>query len=631
LKNISAIKAQIRQGLKALHKPEPLKLSEWADENFYLSAESSYIEGKWETIPYQKAMMDCISNDDIREVNVLKSARVGFTKMIVAATAYFAHHKTRNQVFFQPVDQDAKDFVKDEIDPMLRDVPIMRDIFPDYDMKSKNNTLEKKVFTGSTLDIRGGKAAKNYRRLTKDIVYYDELDGFDSDVDNEGDPVTLGDKRVEGSTFPKSIRGSTPKIKGSSLIEHYAESAEMFFRFYVPCPECDGMQYLQWGGKDAPFGLKWEGENHRTTEYLCKHCASLFDYANLPSMLEKGQWRDNDKGVYIDSDSLFRDIKTDSIISPPMGVAFHIWTAYSIMTTWQRMVEEYLRAKDDPNKLKTFINTTLGETWDEDQGDGADPDVLFARKEEYLHEVPDGVKHITVGADTQDDRVEWEYFGWGENEERWSLGYGRLFGDLTSADFWEDLHGKFRREFRDSRNVIRTVDAVCIDSGGHFTDEVYAFSRKYGVRWIFPIKGANIAGKPVVVMPRKMTAKRVYLCEVGSDTAKELIYYRYKLTSGGGSMHFPLYEEYDLEYFRQATSEFKVKTFKRGKPMFVWHLRSGWKAEALDCAVYGLAAMRLLIQHLGYSLDAPVAVTQQNNSTDTPSRSDWCAVEDDWI
>ncbi len=151
----------VARGLRSLHKPLPLRLSEWADQNFYLSPESSYIQGQWESYPYRIGIMDCISNDDIRSVTVQKSARVGFSKMIVAAIGYFAEHKQRNQVVFLPVDQDASDFTKDEVDPMLRDCVVVQRVFPYYATKSKFNTLSKKAFIGSTLDIRGGKAAKN--------------------------------------------------------------------------------------------------------------------------------------------------------------------------------------------------------------------------------------------------------------------------------------------------------------------------------------------------------------------------------------------------------------------------------------------------------------------------------------
>lgn len=115
---------------QTLSKPESLTLSQWADKHFYLSAESSYTEGTWETIPFQKAIMDCISNDDIRTVDFIKSARVGYTKMILAALGYFHEHKKRNTVLFQPTEPDAEDFSLTELTPMLRDVDVMAKVFP---------------------------------------------------------------------------------------------------------------------------------------------------------------------------------------------------------------------------------------------------------------------------------------------------------------------------------------------------------------------------------------------------------------------------------------------------------------------------------------------------------------------
>ena len=624
---ISAVKA----GLKLLQKPEPLRLSEWLDEHFYLSAESSYIEGKWETMPYQVAIADAMSNDDIREVNWIKSARVGATKLMVGATGYFAEHKKRNCVFFQPVDQDAKDFVKDEINPMLRDVPQVRRIFPDYDKKSQNNTLEKKVFLGSTLDVRGGKAAKNYRRLSKDVVFYDELDAFDNDVDNEGDPVTLGDKRIECATFPKSIRCTTPKIKGQSLIEHYSEDAECYFRFFVPCPHCHKEQYLKFGGKDASFGLKWEDGKPRTTQYLCEHCGCLIDFSDLPKMQDEGVWRDEKNGVWIDDNSDFHNADGD-LIDPPYSVTFHLWTAYSSMTTWQRIVEDFLRAKNDPNKLKTFVNTTLGETWDETQGDKVDPDSLYARREEYVRPVPEDVLYLTIGADTQDDRVEWEVFGWGPFEERYSIAYYRMYGDPASADFWADVYKEMTKDYRSQGDVLMSAGLICIDSGGHYTDEVYKFSKRFGPQRILPIKGANVPGKPIVTMPRKRNDKGVYLCEVGTDTAKELLYHRMKQREvGAGYCHYPLVGDYDLEYFRQATAEVKIKKFRKGKPYFEWHLPSGMRNEVLDCSVYGLAAVRLGQQYFGWSLVAPEDQTEESKQDNVSQPSDWLGDVGEWF
>ncbi len=93
----------------------------------------------------------------------------------------------------------------------------------------------------------GGAVAKNYREKSVDVVCYDELSSFEPDVEKEGSPTLLGDKRIEGSVWPKSIRGSTPKVKGSCQIEKGANESAHFMRFHVPCPHCGEERYLKFG------------------------------------------------------------------------------------------------------------------------------------------------------------------------------------------------------------------------------------------------------------------------------------------------------------------------------------------------------------------------------------------------
>ncbi len=176
----------IEREFSQLRVPEPLTASQWADKHFYLSEESSSIPGDWVTLPYQKAILNTLGWDDIPIVTWMKSARVGYTKCLVAVFAYNIEHRKRNQLLYQPTDDDAKDFVKDEIDTVLRDCkPLGTLLQAEPDSRNRNNTGTKKVFLGSTLDIKGGKSPKNYRRMTKDVVGYDELDGFDRDIGGE--------------------------------------------------------------------------------------------------------------------------------------------------------------------------------------------------------------------------------------------------------------------------------------------------------------------------------------------------------------------------------------------------------------------------------------------------------------
>jgi len=600
-----SIDESLENGLRTMHVQEPMKLSEWAEENFYLSPESSSISGAWENIPYQIGIMDCISNDDIRTITWKKSARVGYTKIIVAAIGYFAEHKKRSQVVYQPTDSDAEDFVKDEIDPMIRDVPVVRNIFPYYGKKNKTNTLSKKVFKGSTLDVLGGTSSRNYRRLTKDVAILDELDGFVNDVGGEGSATSLSDARLTTSSFPKSIRGSTPRIKETSQITASLNEADVVLRYHVPCPHCDEMQYLKWGGDKAAFGMRWKDNNPATAHYCCEHCNGSFEYRILSELLEKGQWRSED-GVALENELFYQEGK---IIDAPEHVGFELWAAYSIFYSWSQLVAEYLRAVKDSKegqigKLKSFVNTRLGECWEEDPTEKTNPDNLYNRREHYDAQVPDGVLYLVCGVDTQDDRFEYIVKGYGLHEESWDIDFVRLYGDLSRGQIWATLAEMLRKTYKRRDGSELSIDTVCIDSGGHYTDEVYGFSKKNGLRWIIPIKGSSYPGKPIATFPRKKTAKGVYLTEVGTDNAKNTIYQRLNiLEPGPGYFHFPINESFDEDYFNQLVSENKKLSFSRGRKTFVWVLPKGRRNESLDCNVYALAALRIAKQHKGINLE----------------------------
>ncbi|GDC30892.1 phage terminase large subunit [Escherichia coli] len=97
----------IATGLLSLIIPVPLTTVQWANKHYYLPKESSYTPGRWETLPFQVGIMNCMGNDLIRTVNLIKSARVGYTKMLLGVEAYFIEHKSRNSLLFQPTDSAA--------------------------------------------------------------------------------------------------------------------------------------------------------------------------------------------------------------------------------------------------------------------------------------------------------------------------------------------------------------------------------------------------------------------------------------------------------------------------------------------------------------------------------------------
>ncbi len=599
-------KAAIREGLSVLHRPPPMTAVEHADKHFYMSAESSYIEGKWKTVPYQIAILNSMGNDEIDEVNWVKSARVGYTKLLAAAINYFIEHKKRNVIAWQPDDGSRDDFSKQHIDPMIRDVETLRNIFPWLGIKHKNNTLDCKVFTNQRqLHLKGGKAAKNYREKSVDVAIYDELSKFDKDVEKEGSPTFIGDKRLEGSAFRKSIRGSTPTIEGECQIQEAAAEASHNFKRFIPCPHCHESQVLVFGSKDLEYGLKWneslpEEEQPNTVYYGCKHCAATFEYADYLEADEKGYW-ESDEGLITHDGMDYFDLEGNPA-APPISLAWYNWAIHSHFSPWTRIIKDWLKAKRTREKLKSFVNTTLGETWVEDEGEKLDHDILYKRREHYRSEIPVDHCILTAAVDTQDDRFEIEVVAWIKGEESYRISYERIFGDLSRAEVWDVLARRLKRQFKTPTGHLVDIKLCMIDSGGHYTDEVYNFSKQHGLRRFIPIKGYSQPGKPIKTFPRKKNKNGVYLTMIGTDTAKEIITSRLQIfETGEGYCHYPVLEDFDLTYFQHLTNEKRKRKLVKGRWVIGWDA-GGRRNEPFDTSVYNLAAIRVCQENFGVNL-----------------------------
>lgn len=605
--DLSEIHKAIRRGLKSLEAPDPQRLSQWAAKHFYLSAESSYVEGAWVAYPFQVAIMDAFSNDDIRVVVVKKSARVGYTKMLVAAIAYFAHHKRRNQAVWQPTDDDAEEFVKVELDTMLRDVAAMKDVTPKGPGGKQRDTLKAKVFLGSRLYVKGGKAARSYRRISVDVATLDELDGFDIDIEKEGSPDKLAGKRTEGATFPKHIMGSTPKLKGFSRIEAREQQCDLRFKYNVPCPSCGEFHSLEWGGKGKRHGFKWVDRDPETVGHACPHCGVLYGQADYLGVWHLGRWIAED-GTWIDGDARFRNA-AGILVAAPGEIAFHVWTAYSPQATWVQIVRDYLAAVDkaragDTSELKTFTNTTLGETWEEEV-EKTEADELSKRADKYrLRTVPMGGLILVAGVDVQSNRFEVVVWAIGRGEEMWVVDYHIIDANPADEREWEEkLDPYLAQRFAHAGGQSLAIEALGIDTGGHFTHQAYNYCRTRSRAGVHAVKGDSRQGQPVkgrsslqdVNFKGKVLKRGVRLWMVGTDTAKDLIHGRLQVTEPGpGYIHFSV--ALPAEFYEQLTAEVRVLQKTATGEQYRWVKRQA-RNEVLDCTVYALFAAHTLDLH----------------------------------
>lgn len=537
-----------------------------------------------------------MGGDYCRDVTVLKCARVGYTKMLVGAAAYLIAYKRRTGAIWQPVDGDATEFKKDEINPALRDVKALRSqmLARDPEQKSKHNTEDRVAFEGATLYVRGAKAAKNFRRLTLDFAMLDEYSAWEADIDGEGSGDSLASVRVTASPYPKRILGSTPKEAGADLTERTLGDARLVFHRELPCPECGEFHRLEW--KHFHYD---KGDPLKTARFECPWCTHAYTYRDFAEMDERGRWA-TDAGEYIDEWGECILSETGERIEWPGHVGFFIWAAHSYIQSWGRLAELWVEANDemrrtgDNRKLKTFVNTQLAETW-RDVQQQITADQLYARRELYPAEVPSEALVLTAGVDTQDDRLELEIVGWGANGESWGVAYKVLHGDPADPDVWEQLDQELGRKYLHESGSPMQIVAACVDSGGHRTRHVYEYCRTRHARRVYCIKGQGGEGVPVHKAPSKIKVRgslTVNLYSIGVDSLKAgWITALQRQPGQNGYVHIP--EHYSLEWCEQALGEAFVNKFERGRQTRKWvKLRA--RVEALDCRNYAKAAVEIL-------------------------------------
>jgi phage terminase large subunit GpA-like protein len=598
----AAIARAVQLGLDSLRALPPMSLSEWAGKHFRLAGDSSHQRGGWEAWPFQVGMLDFMSDDDIYELDVFKSKRVGYTKCLAASIGYDAAHRRRNQALWQPTDDDRDSFVKSEVDPMIEGVPVVR--AARRLTKGVEDTIKYKQFRDSVLHLLGGKAARAYRRITVASAKLDELDGFDQQIEKSSDPFTLAEGRLEGAPFPKIICGSTPRLKGMSHIEHRAQLADAFMRYHITCPHCGVEHPLIWGGKDSAHGFKWEPGRPDTVRHVCPHClASITQADYLANWV--GAWVCDRTGLRYGADKTWRTAAGQPA-QAPRHVAVHVWAAYSPQREWVDIARQCIAAAKklaagDTGPMQGFTNETLAQTW-ELAGERTEEHQLQARAEPYpLRTVPVGALRLTAGIDVQGNRWEINVWGWGRGMESWIVDDIVIEGNPADERDWDDVAAHLDRRYPMAWNgATMGIDATSVDSG-HHTHAVYHFVRQQQARRrIHAIKGSSDEGKPIkgTASPVEITWRGqrwpngIKLWVIGVDTAKDLLHGQLAIAQPGpGYVHFS--QDLPREWFEQLTAEQRIPVRSQGGEIMRWVKRRP-RNEKLDCRNYATHAAHML-------------------------------------
>lgn len=583
-----------REIFTVLKPPPDRTISEWADKYRVLPQGTSSLPGHWNTdnAPYQREIMDAITDISIQKVVIMSSAQIGKTDAFILNTiGYYMHYDPAPMMVIEPTIQMAEGFSKEKLSNMIRSTPVLRERVNE-NSRNSGNTILQKMFPGGHITMVGANSPSSLRMRSIRILLADEIDAYPPTAGDEGDPLFLAGKRLTTFWNRKEVCVSTPTVKETSRIAvEYEHSTQE--EWNVPCPACGKLQPLEWAGvifdKNAPEEVM----------YRCQECGVVS---------EEVEWKEH-----------FREGKYIAAYPERKVRGFHLNSLASLFTEWKEIVEKFLKANEEKKKgnvelMKAWTNTEMGQTWEEEGSQLEDTD-LIKRREKYGCEVPDGVVCLTAGIDTQDDRFEIEVVGWGKGKESWGIQYAVLFGDPKQPKIWAELDAFLLRTFSRKDGVQLRILSACMDSGGHFTNQVYKFCKQRTARRIFAIRGGTNIAAPYVPKPTYSNREKTPLFVINVDTGKSLIYQRLQVEENGpGYCHFPEEDEkgYGAVYFKGLTAEKLVTTYRHGRACYVWTLKSsGYKRnEPLDIRNYATAALEIV----NPPLDRPIGQNQ------TPTR-----------
>jgi phage terminase large subunit GpA-like protein len=338
---------------EGFHQEPFLSLTDWASQHRYLTGAES---GRYNPnrCPYQAAIQDCFNDADVREVTWMSAERVGKSTVGANVLGYIIDLEPCGVLWVMPSREGVADFLKDEIEPMIRSSPtLQRKVSAGRTSTGRTNNIRRKTFLGGAVTFVGGGSASPLAFRTVKVVVLDEVDKL-KNLPGEGDADALASKRV--STFGtdyKIFRFSKPTIEGESRIErHYARGSKA--HYFHSCPGCAQFQELGWSL------LRFDDVRIR-----CSHCDHFFDQDRW--LASSAEWRES--------------------VTNPHHKSFQCSALISPLMRWETLIEEYRTAiaaleGGDSSLIQVFENSRLGKVYS-GRVEKIEAGELYARREVF--------------------------------------------------------------------------------------------------------------------------------------------------------------------------------------------------------------------------------------------------------
>lgn len=551
--------------------------AEWASKNMYIPGQGRY---DFDITPFFLAPTQaaCDVYNHCRVV-ILSPAQAGKSACITNLVCHSAVYRPQNTLLIMDTAKQSRRFVINRLRPALKDCAGVKSLCSQRSAKGVAATCENITLrAGANLMIGGSKSATDLCSTPVGLLFLDELDRFERELEGEGDPVTLAMKRQLRFRHSMCVMTSTPTIEDAPITQYYLAGTQEEWGFVCTCGYIHPCHYHE---------IHWDGE---CPYIVCPKCGECWT--------EKAIIERPHKYTPPANNAPFKD----SHGRVARSFRFTATLMHGIYT-WEGIRREETAALSMGDAaIRSFQNTVLAETYKPLTVEISSPHELLRYRLHYtLKDVPAEVSEVFCGIDTQQTAFELVVIGCDRTGQViYTLDHKRILGDLTTAEAWTRLKAYingWRCITTDGRTLH--IALVCQDSGGGFTQDVYAMSLQSPL-WK-SIKGRSFRMmdlemrilekvSTVHVKSAGILAGAVQLYHVNTRYCKDFVYTRINhiLREQDGQLYFTDAPELsqDADFFAQLCSQ--VKTRKGGKELYVD--KPGVRSECIDCVVYALAA-----------------------------------------
>lgn len=418
--------------------PERLTVAEASERYVYLNDAPAYV-GPWKAdkTPYMVEPMNTIASRDHTAVVFCGSAQSGKSQaLILNAMAYFAICNPMDVILYHMSKPAARDFSIRRVDRGHRNSAAWGAQLPKRG--NADNTFDKQYKTGMILSI-SWPSINEMSSKPVPVVMFTDYDRMPKDIDGEGSPFMLGQKRTTtfrnlGMTVAESSpshdvieqEGDEGLTEREEVGPHEAPPTTGILglynqgdrrRWYWPCPECG--EYFEGSFSDLRWPTKDEhGKNLSLPEMaarvrmICPHNDCRIKPENRDAMNLKGRW-------LAEGERIDRDGNVTGEARYSRTASFWLKGPAAAYTTWQELALKHLEAErqyeltGSEDDLRATTNTDQAEPYRPKKSESARAAIdLQARASDLpVREVPTDVRALLATIDTQGNRWEVQVHG----------------------------------------------------------------------------------------------------------------------------------------------------------------------------------------------------------------------------